>query len=206
LKATSIDNTGERKSDEIFVSLTPSGTFNDPRDGQIYATLEIGNQTWFAENLNYETSNSWWYNNSSANGDIYCRLYTWESAINACPNGWHLPSDDEWKTMEMTLGMIQSEADDGGWRGTDEGEKMKSTSDWFNCGNGTNISGFNALPGGVRNSYGMYSGLGANTYFWSYTEYSGMFAWYRFLQYGYDQEYRGIDDKSHGRSVRCIKD
>ena len=64
-------------------------------DGNNYAVVTIGQQTWFAENLNYQTADSWWYDNSSTNGDIYGRLYTWSAALNSCPAGWHLPSDAE---------------------------------------------------------------------------------------------------------------
>ena len=103
------------------------GDFKDARDGNIYKWVKIGNQVWMAENLNCNTSNSWWYNNSSENGDVYGRLYTWDAALTACPDGWHLPSNKEWKTMEMALGMSQSEADNTGLRGTYEGGKMKET-------------------------------------------------------------------------------
>ena len=182
-----------------------TGTFTDPRDGQTYATVDIGSQTWFAENLNYQTTNSWWYDNSSANGDVYGRLYTWEAALTACPDGWHLPTDDEWKQLEMFLGMSQSEADDTGWRGTNEGEKMKSTSGWNSNGNGTNSSGFNGLPGGHRDSSGSFHLLGDHGKWWSSTEYSGAGVWYRGLYYNDDQVGRSGSIKADGRSVRCLK-
>jgi uncharacterized protein (TIGR02145 family) len=185
---------------------TFTGTFNDPRDGKTYATIEIGSQTWFAENLNYETSNSWWYDNSSANGDIYGRLYTWDAAMQACPSGWHLPSDEEWKTLEMALGMSQREADDTGWRGTDEGKKMKSTSGWYDYGNGTNSSGFNALPGGQRSSFAPFGSLDTNGSWWSSTEHSDRYAWCRNLSYAHHVVLRYGNFKPDGFSVRCIKD
>ena len=184
----------------------PANTFTDPRDGQVYATVVIGTQTWFAENLNYETTTgSWWYDNLETNGAIYGRLYTWDAAMVACPSGYHLPTDEEWKTMEMALGMSQSEADDTGYRGTNEGEKMKSTSGWYNNGNGTNSSGFNALPGGYRYYNGSFYHLGINGYWWSSTEGSGTLAWYRSLHYYGDQVNRNYYYKTGGYSVRCIK-
>ena len=185
-----------------------TGTFTDPRDGQTYTTVDIGSQTWFAENLNYETANSWWYNNSSANGDIYGRLYNWDAALNACPSGWHLPSDEEWKTLEMALGMSQNEADDTGWRGTDEGGKMKEagTAHWNSPNTGaTNSSGFTALPGGYRNSSGSFYYLGNYGYWWSSSEGSGTGAWGRYLGYGNVQVRRNLYDKTYGFSVRCLK-
>jgi len=178
------------------------GTFT--YSGQDYNTVMIGNQCWMAENLNYPTTNSWCYNNSGANCNIYGRLYTWEAALTACPSGWHLPSDDDWKIMEIALGMSQSEADNFGWRGTNEGEKMKSTSGWYNNGNGTNSSGFNALPGGFQQINMSYD-LGYSGTWWSSTLYSGLYARDRQLNYNYDQVHRTNDMTGFGFSVRCLK-
>ena len=115
----------DEKEEVIDPSRAPTGTFTDPRDGQVYNTIDIGAQVWFAENLNYETPNSHWYDNDSANGDIYGSLYNLDEALNACPTGWHLPSDDEWKIMEMELGMSQHEANLEGVRGEGVGRKLK---------------------------------------------------------------------------------
>jgi uncharacterized protein (TIGR02145 family) len=127
-----------------------TGEFTDSRDGQVYKWVKIGNQVWMAENLNYETPNSWWYDNNSANGDIYGRLYTWAAAMNGesssnsvpsgvqgvCPDGWHLPSDAEWTVLTDYLG---GESVAGG--------KMKEagTVHWNSPNTGaTNSSGFTA--------------------------------------------------------------
>jgi uncharacterized protein (TIGR02145 family) len=183
-----------------------TGTFNDPRDGQIYNTVEIDNQTWFSENLNFETTNSWWYDNDPANGDIYGRLYTWQAAMSACPTGWHLPSDDEWKELEIYMGMSQSEADAIEWRGTNQGKQMKSTSGWYDNGNGINSIGFTALPGGYRFNDGSFQHLGERGTFWSSSESSGTNAWYRNPSYNYAGVYRNDFRKTNSYSVRCIKD
>jgi uncharacterized protein (TIGR02145 family) len=183
-----------------------TGKFNDPRDGQIYNTVEINNQTWFSENLNFETANSWWYDNDPANGDIYGRLYTWDAAMSACPTGWHLPSDDEWKELEIYLGMSQTEADATEWRGTNQGKQMKSTSGWYANGNGINSSGFTALPGGFRFNDGSFQRLGERGTFWSSSEGSGTTAWYRNPSYNFDQVYRNNFNKANSYSCRCLKD
>jgi uncharacterized protein (TIGR02145 family) len=183
-----------------------TGKFNDPRDGQIYNTVEIDNQTWFSENLNFETTNSWWYDNDPANGDIYGRLYTWDAAMTACPTGWHLPSDDEWKELEIYLGMSQAEADNIEWRGTNQGKQMKSTSGWNANGNGINSVGFTALPGGYRFNDGSFQHLGERGTFWSSSESSGSSAWYRNPSFNEDQVYRNNFNTANGYSCRCIKD
>jgi len=182
----------------------------DSRDGKSYTTVQIGTQCWMEENLNYETANSWAFNNDPANGDIYGRLYTWDAAITACPTGWHLPSDEEWKTLEMHLGMSISEADTVGWRGThNEGGQLKETetTHWNSPNSGaTNASGFNALPGGYRHYNGSFYDLGYFGGWWSSTEDSGTNAWGRGLGYNNDQVNRNNYNKASGVSVRCLKD
>jgi uncharacterized protein (TIGR02145 family) len=181
-----------------------SGTFTDPRDGQTYNTIEIGSQTWFAENLNYETSNSWWYDNSSANGDIYGRLYTWDAALTACPSGWHLPSDDEWCTLTQYIDPTVN-CNATGYSGTDAGYKMKSTSGWYSNGNGSNAYGYSALPGGYRDGNGNFTSIEETAYFWSSTG-SGAYAWSRSLDYDDDKVSRYRNYQEDGFSVRCVKD
>ena len=175
-----------------------TGVFTDSRDGQTYKWEKIGNQIWMTENLNYKTSNSWWYDNSSANGDVYGRLYTYDAALTACPDGWHLPSDAEWTVLTDYLGG-KSVA----------GGKMKEagTAHWSSPNTGaTNSSGFTALPGGYRYGSGSFSNLGDYGLWWSSTEGSGSSAWYRGLHYGGGQVYRIDDNKPYGFSVRCLKD
>ena len=157
--------------------------------------------------------------NNLSNKDIYGLLYTWAAAMNGasgsdanpsgvqgvCPTGWHLPSDAEWKQMEMHLGMSQAEADRKGWRGTDEGGKLKETgtTHWLSPNTGaTNESGFSGLPGGYRYSAGPVFNLGYFGYWWSSLE----DAFYRDLNYNLTSIYRYDTSKDWGFSVRCIKD
>jgi len=113
-----------------------TGTFVDSRDGKTYKTVKIGTQTWMAENLNYSASGSKYYKNYAENSDIYGRLYNWSQALEACPVGWHLPSDAEWKVLVKYVGKKA-------------GKKLKSTSGWkggwIKNGNGTDEYGFSAL-------------------------------------------------------------
>ncbi|OYT14511.1 MAG: hypothetical protein B7C24_17930, partial [Bacteroidetes bacterium 4572_77] len=194
---------------------------------QVYHTVQIGNQCWMKENLNIGTringsqemqSNSsiekYCYDDNEANCDSYGGLYQWdeimqystqESAQGICPNGWHIPSDNEWKEMEIFLGMKQREVDNTGFRGTDEGRKLKSASGWNSNGNGTNSSGFSALPGGYHHSSGSFRSLGDYDAWWSSSEYSGSSSWYRHLYYDHNQVVRSNYGKTNGFSVRCIK-
>ncbi len=210
-KVVAKDDHGNQTEGQVWTFTTKnSNTFTDPRDGQTYKVVTIGSQTWFAENLNYQTANSWWYDNNPANGDVYGRLYTWNAAMTACPAGWHLPSDDEWKTLEMYLGMSQSEADSSyRFRGTDEGNKMKSTSGWYE-NYGTNTNCFSALPGGARRTDGVYILLGYGCWFWTSNDRwfpnGDHFGWDRSLYYEESRVSRATDSREAGLSVRCIKD
>lgn len=189
--------------------------------GQDYQIVEIGNQCWMAENLNYETFDSWRYDSISTYGDVYGRLYTWEAMMNGdgssntvpsevqgiCPSGWHVPSRKEWKVLEIYLGVSPSDTAITGFVGTVEGKKMKSTSGWHNNGNGTNSSGFNGLAGGYRNSHsGTFHGLSYTGRCWSSTEYSSTQGYYSHLYYDSEQIIRDLGGKEFGISVRCLKD
>ena len=133
-----------------------------------------------AENMRYQTPTSWCYNDDFNQCAIYGGLYSWETAIDVCPEGWHLPSDDEWKTLEATLGMTQTEIDDTGWRGTDQGGQMKVTGiEYWSEPNGaaTNESGFSSLPAGNRYDGIAYDAQSFSTYYWSSTEFDSEQAW-----------------------------
>jgi uncharacterized protein (TIGR02145 family) len=168
-------------------------TITDPRDGQVYPTVQIGSQCWLQANLNYQTGNSWCYEDNGENCTTYGRLYDWSTAMGACPSGWRLPNDNEWAFLTSTLGG-ESEA----------GLKMKSASGWANSGNGTNISGFTALPGGCRNAAGTFFNLGSAAFIWTSTELDANTAYFRFLEWDYNGEYRYSDNKAVGLSVRCL--
>jgi len=125
-----------------------------------------------------------------------------------CPDGWHLPSDTEWIELEMFLGMSEIYANATGWRETDEGNKLKTTSGWDNNGNGLNSVGFSAFPAGGRDDLGFFYGLIENTEFWSTLEYNNdsLFAKSRQLHSSYSDILRHNLKKNYGISVRCIKD
>jgi len=166
-----------------------------------------------------------YYNNNSGNeADTYGVLYTYAAAIaddwtkdkvenqGICPDGWHLPTDIEWKQLEMFLGMSQSSADDMNWRGTNEGSKLAGNEPlWTNGALDSNaefgVSDFVGLPGGHRRqASGVYSGLGGTSHWWSATEGSNSTAYYRHLNKDNSGVHRLAYDKSIGFSVRCVKD
>ncbi|MCD4791845.1 MAG: fibrobacter succinogenes major paralogous domain-containing protein [Bacteroidales bacterium] len=166
--------------------------------GHSYKTVQIGDQWWMAENLNYNVSGSYCYNNNPHNGPIYGRLYTWDAAKAAVPDGWHLPTNAEWNTLQSYLG-----------GGSVAGGKMKETGTvhWKSPNIGaTNESGFTVLPCGYySNSTGRFYSLGNHTYFWSATEYNSSYAWVRYLDYRYSDVLTSNTLKVSGFSVRCIK-
>lgn len=175
-------------------------SFTDPRDGKVYKTVTIGTQVWMAENLAYApaSGNYWAYDNDSNNVASYGYLYDWETALNVCPAGWHLPSDDEWTALTTYL-MGDSVA----------GGKMKEvgTAHWISPNAGaTNSSGFTALPGGYRSTNGSFGSLSSSGRWWSSSEYGAFNAWAWGLGYGTADVYRFYYYKSFGFSVRCLKD
>ncbi|MFY9406841.1 MAG: fibrobacter succinogenes major paralogous domain-containing protein, partial [Bacteroidales bacterium] len=154
------------------------------------------------------------YGNDPSNCVTYGALYNWYAVETGklCPSGWHVPTDDDFKTLEMYLGMTQAQADATGFRGTDQGSKLAGNASlWTDGALDQNVnfgtSGFSALPGGYRYySDGSFDGLGGCGYWWSSTEYDGSKAWNRNLGFIYAIVYRDNGSKRYGFSVRCLRD
>ena len=162
--------------------------------GQTYKTIVIGTQTWMAENLNYETADSYCYENNNANCNKYGRLYTWNAAMVACPNGWHLPNDDDWEELveyvdSPTIGV---------------GTILKAEEGWSD-NTGTNDYGFSALPGGYRYTHGTFFFVGSDGYWWSATDRFSGTANYCTMDYHSNIDF-SFNVKNFGYSVRCVKD
>ncbi len=154
------------------------------------------------------------YDNDSTHCETYGGFYQWDEMMaysttpgtqGICPPGWHVPTDDEWKQLEMALGMSQAAADSTKWRGTDQGDQLKNL--WY-CHGGINCgtSNFNALVGGYRSLSGRFFFRGHDSLFWSSSESSGCLAWARDLLSNFSQTYRYSYGKFGGRSCRCVKD
>lgn len=232
--------------EQSFVAYNTSKYVMD-YDGNIYGIITVGDQVWMAENLKtthyadgteiniVESQESWYnlqsddnmcyYDNSTANKDIYGALYNWKAAMKGaessslnpsgvqgvCPDGWHIPSDAEWKELEIHLGMNPREADNSGLRGTNEGSKLAGNAGLWTQGNlnsnaefGT--SGFDILPSGGRTLDGRFFSLEEHADLWSATEYDPSRAWYRNLYFDKSEVRRDYYWKGYGFSVRCVKD
>ena len=182
-------------------SVIPGLTGNlltDSRDGQSYKTVTIGTQTWMAQNLNYETANSYCYGNTPSNCTKYGRLYTWAAAKTACPTGWHLPTKAEFETLFTWVGGSST-----------AGKMLKSTSGWNSGGNsvsGTDDYSFSALPAGYWDINEFYYGEGNYAFFWSSTESFSSYVYCMRLSYGNDYANLLNNLKDAGLSVRCVKD
>lgn len=191
--------------------------------GKIYHTIQIGDQCWLKENLNYEVGESWCFDDMPSNCEVYGRLYYWSTIMNGsegsnavpsgvqgiCPDGWHIPSDNEWKILEGTVdtqfGIGDPIWDTLGSRGFDAGEKLKSESLWSGL-NGTDDYGFTALPNGVRYWNGSFSCLNLQAYFWTTTSNLNT-RFYRAIDYSSNRITRGwVSGGAYGMAVRCLKD
>ena len=211
----------------------------------LYSTVQIGDQCWFSENCRYlpavalPTPTSWdtitpyYYVNGYEGTDVeaaqatdnyetYGVLYNWPAVMTEgiCPCGWHIPSDEEWQTLEMSLGMSAAIISNEGVRGSPVGDYMKSTSGWNdyngNSGNGSNSSGFNGLPGGGYTTMeipgvGEIGGLaigGDTGYWWSTSEsdYYSSYSWTRGLGRNGSFVARLQQKNSEGFSARCVRD
>jgi len=171
-----------------------TAVFTDTRDGKTYKIAKIGEQTWMAENLNYEAKGSVCYGNNQANCKKYGKLYDWNAAVEVCPKGWHLPSNDEWNTL-MDLAGDKMVA----------GNVLKASSGWENNGNGMDDYGFAALPGGERGLNGNFVLAGSDGLWWSRTEHENSNAYI----YGMNAKVKVYHDnygKGYLFSVRCLQD
>ena len=177
--------------------------------------LTIGTQFWAKTNLNVgtmvtgvttQTNNSilekYCYSDTESNCTAYGGLYQWDEAMQyvttegaqgICPTGSHIPTDNDWKILEVQLGMTQAQADATGWRGTDQGTQLKTGGS----------SGLNMPLAGYRGTDGSFYGPSSIARLWSSSE-SSTSAWYRYLHPGYANVYRDTNGKANGFSVRCL--
>jgi len=176
-----------------------TGSFTDARDGHEYKTVKIGDQWWMSENLAFKTSSGCCiYEGVEGYLETYGYLYTWKTALKACPDGWHLPSDSEYEQLSNYLG------------GPDAaGGKLKEagTAHWNSPNAGaTNSSGFSARAGGCNCSteYEVYLGLTA--FFWSFDEEFADTEMARALYSAKGEFTRYGTAREDPLSVRCIKD
>ena len=213
------------------------GTMTD-YDGNVYQTVKIGNQWWMAENLRVTHYNDGanivskvnnadchainvgaysYYDNNSAYASTYGCLYNWyvvdpANSHDIAPSGWHVPTDEDWKELERTLGMSVSESNESDLRGTDEGSKLAGHAYFWAIDNlirnvNFGVSGFMALPSGYRNfENGYYQTERFATFFWSSTSSDPVRAWSRILICDKAGIYRIRYDKTDGFSIRLVKD
>jgi len=221
-----------KKDNTIHVIET--GTLTDI-DGNVYKIVKIGNKWWMAENLklgkyrnndpityiSQDKPDSVW---SNLNAGAYCyfdekygflyNFYALSDSRGIAPQGWHIPSDEEWKELELFLGMSTEDADKVNWRGNNQGNALKisggNTTYWATSSDtyeifGTNESGFTGIGGACRIFNGKWGEL-THTGFWWTSTLDGNEAWYRGLDYNKLNVFRYSGSMNYGFSIRCVKD
>jgi uncharacterized protein (TIGR02145 family) len=159
-------------------------------------TVEIGNQIWMAENLNCDVAGSVCYDNDPDNCIKYGRLYDWATAMDVCPQNWHIPSTAEWSTL---INYVESDIGCSNCAG----RYLKSSSGWNEAGDGTDDFGFSALPSGASSLSGNFYGIGNNGHWWSSE--GSIHAYIQIMFYNHDVAYWHDYNKSNLFSVRCVK-
>ncbi len=234
------------KDNEVFTGACEGIGAGVDYEGHLYEVVEIGDQCWFAENLRYDngcsevewesnTDNGWCGYSEHDVDEQYGILYQWSVAMDVCPDGWKIPSDDDWKILEGTIddtyGVGDPIWDEDGWRGNNAGRKLKScrTQDHpecsmvpeecrvdefprWNCEEethaehyGTDDYGFSAIPPGYRFTGGGYNYFNRCTRIWS-SDPSGTRAWLRQIDHTRSGMRRVNLSKAMAQSVRCIRD
>ena len=187
------------------------GEFLDTRDNQVYRTLVISNHVWTAQNMNYEimseegkSKNNWCYNDDPEYCKKFGRLYNWEAAQKACPEGWHLPTADEWLELieDHTCEITQERNFPKQYHCA--GTSLKTVDGWEDGLTNTNEYGFSVMAAGFKVPKG-FGGEGVMGEFWTSTDETETYA--AFVEFGRVQDYAEIAliDKSNGLSVRCVK-
>lgn len=206
----------------LFVMSAESFAQVTDRSGNQYKTETIGVQVWMTENLNSslfrngdaipeaKTYEEWekageegkpawcYYENIAENGKQYGKLYNWYAVNDArglAPQGWHIPSDEEWTMLAKQLGGEEAAT-----------TKLKSITGWEENKNSTNESGFNGLPSGIRNMDGEFDEMGFYGYWWSATQEDADIAFNRNLSSENFPFGKASGFKKMGLSVRCLKD
>jgi len=145
-----------------------------------------------AENLNFNSyEGSYCHSNDPDNCLDYGRLYKWSSADFACPDGWHLPTNEDW---DLLLDYLENNA-----------QIMKSDHGWLAEMHGSNSSGFNVLPASYYTEFGEFMAIGGYAFFWTATEDTGDVAWCRYFSYNRDVVEKNTYNKNNAFSVRCLK-
>jgi uncharacterized protein (TIGR02145 family) len=225
VRAYATNNTGTAYGNQVSFT-TPISDI----DGNDYHSITIGTQTWMVENLRvthfndgsdielitsdleWKTSKDpsycWYYNIVPVEGDngaLY-NFYTINTG-KLCPTEWHVPSDGEWKTLEIFLGMSQAESAMENWRGEGTSALLKSAKGWYVLNGSQDMYGFKAMPAGFRQGMtGAFEDYNQGTFWWSSTIFDDSNGWFRSIDSDETAIYRGNLINQNGFSVRCIKD